>query len=52
MDEAFARFVLGQWELTPEGIQEFRQGLKDHGADRMIDFWQGMAAVWTAPALP
>ncbi len=52
VDEAFARFVLGQWELTPEGIQEFRQGLKDHGADRMIDFWQGMAAVWTAPALP
>ncbi|MEA5013685.1 MAG: hypothetical protein VB099_03895 [Candidatus Limiplasma sp.] len=49
VDEAFARFVLGQWELSPQAVAEFRQGLLERGAEKMIAFWQRMAAT---PAQP
>lgn len=44
VDEGFARFVLGQRELTHESMESFRQELREHGADRMTAFWQKMTA--------
>ena len=43
VDESLARFVMGQEDLTPEGIEAFRQGLRDLGMEEMIAFWQGIA---------
>ena len=43
VDESLARVVMGQEDLTPEGIEAFRQGLRDLGMEEMIAFWQGIA---------
>ena len=40
VDESFARFVLGQDDLTDESIDMFRQGLLERGTNEMIAFWQ------------
>ncbi len=40
VDSAFARFVLGQWELTPDRIEAFSAGLRQRGAEDMAAFWQ------------
>ncbi len=43
VDEAFARFVLGQWNLSREDIDLFHQGLTDRHAEQMVAFWQKIA---------
>ena len=43
VDEALARFVLGQEPLTQEAFDLFREGLRELGMDDMIAFWQGIA---------
>lgn len=43
VDESLARFVLGEIELTPETIAEFRTTLTDMGAEKMTAFWQNVA---------
>lgn len=43
VDEALARFVLGEVELTDETIADFRAGLIERGMDEMVAFWQEIA---------
>jgi len=44
VDEGFARFVLGQYDLTDQNIDIFRQGLLERGANEMVAFWQEVFA--------
>lgn len=43
VDEALARFVLGETEINDETIAAFCEGLTQRGAEEMIAFWQDIA---------
>lgn len=42
VDESIGRFVLGEWETTPEQFDLFRQELKALGADQLTSIFQEM----------
>lgn len=43
VDEALARFVLGETELSETSIAAFREGLSERGMEEMVAFWQEIA---------
>ena len=44
VDESMARMVLGEWDAhDPQTLSDYRQGLKAHGQDALVAFWQGIA---------
>lgn len=44
VDESMARMILGEWDAhDPQTLSAYRQGLKDHGQDALVAFWQGIA---------
>ena len=41
VDESFARFVLGEWDIdNPKVVDAYLQGLQDNGSTTLITFWQ------------
>lgn len=40
VDESFARFILGEEEITEQSIAAFHQGLEEHGMDELLSLWK------------
>lgn len=42
VDESFAKFVLGKWEISEQQLAEFRSGLESRGVEEFIKAWQSI----------
>ncbi len=40
VDESIARFVLGEWQVTPEQLAAFRERLNELGVEQFLGIWQ------------
>ncbi len=42
VDESIGRWVLGEWDVSPEKLNEFAQGLEERGLPAFMEFWQNV----------
>jgi len=40
VDESIARFVLGEWQVTPEQLTAFQERLNELGVEQFLGIWQ------------